>query len=686
MSFVFITPITLLSGSSLAHIPVVVLSIVSVLLILATGIGTFLFVNHKHNKQKDALRQELTDEITRLKKREEAAQVASRTKSNFLANMSHEVRTPLTAVLGLSELILETVLLDDETRSNLIKIFRSSETILSLINDILDISKIEADKLELNMSKYDLPSLLSDTTAQSLQYIGEKPIELILNITEDLPHYLIGDELRIKQILSNLLSNSFKFTKEGTVELGMRCHRSGDDLWMAAWVYDTGVGIRPEGMAKLFTLYGKMDDDYNDNKLNRRTEGTGLGLSISKRIAEMMDGTITVKSEYGKGSKFTVKLRQKYVDDTVIGPGVVESLKNFDDSLQQFESGKITRINLSYAKVLIVDDNYTNQYVAKGLMGLYGMEIDSAMGGQEAIDLIRDEKIKYDTIFMDHMMPGMDGIEATRIIREEINTPYAKEVPIIALTANAIEGHEEIFLNSGFQAFLAKPIDLARLDIILRKWVRDKDAEELLDDKTISILPSQGLIKQAESVEIPGLDVAKGIAHFGFSEDAYYRVLKSFTKNTRLLLDSLRDVTHDNLADYAVTVHGIKGSSRGILADKISDEAEALERAAIGEDLDFVTANNQRFIDLLSQLFSDIEKALAGKGAEGKPEKEKPDDALLSMLLKACRVFDIDEIDNIMAKIEFYNYTSDEGLCEWLSENLDQGKYKEVTERLCELV
>ena len=625
-------------------------------------------------------------DITHRKEMEEAAQAASRAKSNFLANMSHEMRTPLTAVLGLAELTLETVQLDDETRSNLIKIFRSGETILSLVNDILDISKIEADRLELNLSRYDLPSLLNDTITQSMLYIGEKPIELVLNIKEDLPNYLYGDELRIKQILCNLLSNSFKFTREGMVELGMQCQRDGDDVWMTAWVRDTGVGIRAEDMDKLFTLYGKMEEVNTDSRANRRTEGTGLGLSISKKIAEMMDGSITVESEYGKGSVFTVKLRQTYVSDTVIDSGVIESLKSFDYSLQRFESAKITRINLSYAKVLVVDDNPTNLDVAKGLMRLYGMTVDCVNGGQEAVDTIRNERSKYDAVFMDHMMPVIDGLEATRIIREEINTEYAKNVPIIALTANAIMGNEEMFLSKGFQAFIAKPIDLAQLDLVLRKFVRNKDAEALLENKIISVQTRQGMEKQMKYKDIPGLDVAKGIAHFGFSEDAYFMVLESFVKNTRLLLDSIREVGSDSLTDYAVIVHGIKGSSRGILADELGDEAEALENAAVRGDYDYVTANNQRFLDMTLRLFADIEDSLLNYDSKQKPVKDKPDSMLLSGFLKACNDFDIDEMDRVMTEMEFFEYTSDDGLTIWLRECLDQGKYKDIQERLSVLL
>jgi len=629
------------------------------------------------------------EEIAVLK---EAAEKHSKFKSDFLANMSHEMRTPLTAVLGLTELALGTEKFSDETYSNLIKVYRSGETLLNLINDILDISKIEADKLQLNPREYDVPSLLNDTITQSVLYIGEKPVELVLDIKEDLPNYLYGDELRIKQILNNLLSNAFKFTREGTVELGVRCERDhslnghGDSVWLTAWVRDTGIGIRPEDKNKLFTLYGQMEEEYNHSaaggSASRRTEGTGLGLAISKKVAEMMDGSITVESEYRKGSVFTVKVRQRYVSDAKIGQDLVESLKSFRYSIQKFENAKMMRLNMSYARVLIVDDNPTNLDVAKGLMSLYGLKIDCVSGGQHAIDAIRSEKVRYSAIFMDHMMPEMDGIEAVQIIREKIGTEYAKTVPIIALTANAIVGNEEMFLSKGFQAFISKPIDISRLDAVLRQWVRDKEAESLLPDQLINTGMRHGKEKQILCEDIPGLNIDKGIARFGFSEDAYFSVLRSYGSNTRPLLDVIKEVNRDNLDKYAIIVHGIRGSSYGIFALKAGEEAEALENAARAGDYDFVSANNQKFLETVFQLIANIEEALVKRGKESKPIKDKPDEALIARILDACKIFDIDEIDAAMAQMECYEYESDDGLAAWLRQNVDQGKYKSIIERL----
>ena len=278
------------------------------------------------------------------------------------------------------------------------------------------------------------------------------------------------------------------------------------------------------------------------------------------------------------------------------------------------------------------------------------------------------------------MMPEMDGIEAVRIIRNNIETEYAETIPIIALTANAIVGNEEMFLSKGFQAFISKPIDLARLDTVLRQWVRDKEAEALLSDQVINIETENK--RKIFLEDIPGLDMNKGIAHFGFNEEAYLNVLQSFVKNTRPLLDVVKGVNANNLDIYAVTVHGIKGSSRGILAENVGNKAEALEKAAIAGDYEFVEATNQRFLGITQQLLTDIEDAIQKTGRINKQSKDKPSDTLLSMLLSACESYDIDNIDAAMTEIEKYEYKEDDGLVQWLRENVDQGKYGLIINKL----
>ncbi|GHV33007.1 hypothetical protein FACS18949_05830 [Clostridia bacterium] len=393
------------------------------------------------------LRDEMTHELVRAR---EDAVAGAEAKSSFLANMSHEMRTPLNAVIGLTEVALSGGVMDEPTRENLEKVHGSGVTLLSLINDILDISKIEAGKFELMPSEYDTRGLISDTAALNIVRIGSKPVTFNLFADEDLPRRLFGDELRIKQIFSNLLSNAFKYTAEGHVDWRVSCERDEDGgVWLLSSVSDTGVGIRPKDMAGLFSEYNRVNA-----KSTRRVESTGLGLSICKSLVEMMGGTISVKSSYGEGSVFSVRIRQE------LAPG-----------LEREQSAELVRVKIPDARVLAVDDLQVNLDVARGLLELYGMQTDCVTSGPAAVELIQSGEVIYDAIFMDHMMPGMDGVEAVRLIRE-IGTDYAKNVPIIALTANAIAGSEDMFLKNGFQAFIPKPIDVARMDEVISRWVR----------------------------------------------------------------------------------------------------------------------------------------------------------------------------------------------------------------------
>ena len=628
-----------------------------------------------------------------------SAQKANSAKSDFLANMSHAMRTPLNAIIGLSGLILENNGLDEETAMNLENIYGAGLTLLHTVNDILDISKIEASMLDLVEVEYDVPSLINNTIMQNIMRIEDKPIELKLDINEEIFTRLRGDELRVEQMINNLLSNAIKYTNEGTVTLYVRCAREKDAVWVTVTVEDTGRGVRREDFDKLFEEYAQLDKESN-----RKIEGTGLGLPLTKKLSELMGGSISVESEYGKGSIFTFKILQGFVSETTISPEVVEKLKNFRYSDRYHSrNARIKRISLPYARVLVVDDNMTNLDVAKGLMKPYGMKIDCVCCGQKAIDAIRARSVKYNAIFMDHMMPGMDGITAASKIRE-IGTEYAKNIPIIALTANAIAGNAEMFLSKGFQAFLAKPIDVSHLDSIIQRHVRDKELEKSLSEQQLpannNLMLNQrdghdtrkiinrrsGIDRRKSKSQFAGLDINSGIERFGGDKEVYHSVLRSYVKNTRPLLESLQDVDSSKLADYAITVHGIKGSSRGILADMIGDSAENLEKAAKAGNFDYVEKHNQTFLDAAWKLIHDLEKMLSEINVENiKPTKEKPDKEKLSKLLDACRAYDMDGAEAIMAEIENYQYESDEGLTSWLRENVSLTNFKKIVDKLSDL-
>ena len=538
----------------------------------------------------------------------ETAERASASKSTFLANMSHEMRTPLNAIIGLSELTIGTDEVKGEVGVNLEKIYNSGLTLLGTINDLLDISKIEAGKFELIPVEYDIPSLINDTAALNSVRIGSKPIQFVLEVDENLPCRVLGDELRIKQILNNLLSNAFKYTKKGKVTWSITSERDGDQFFLVFKVVDTGTGIRTEDISVLFTEYYQFD-----SKANRKIEGTGLGLAIVRKMVQMMEGTITVESEYGQGSTFTVRILQRPLTDEVIGSTVAFNLVHMRYSQDKLtRNAKLVRIKLPYARVLVVDDVQTNLDVARGMLKPYEMQVDCVTSGQQAIDAVRDKKVRYNAIFMDHMMPEMDGIEATQHIRK-IGTEYAKTVPIIALTANAIVGNEEMFLQNGFQAFLSKPIDVMRLDVEIRRWLRDKSQEA----SPHIPLPNDDDSTSHDSWEIEGLDKARALMQFGDNEEVYLVILQSYAVNTPDLLDKIRTCTESQLSDYAIVVHGIKGTSYGICADTVGKRAEALEHAAKRGDFSFVSKHNAEFIKTAEELIDRINAILREIHAEG---------------------------------------------------------------------
>jgi len=596
-------------------------------LFMVLGIAGVVFISGKVARPLQMV-EEQNRALTELNKEVKAANEA---KSNFLANVSHEMRTPMNAIIGLSELMLGEDEVRGEIREKLSKMHVAGVTLLNIVNDLLDISKIESGRFELVPEVYDLPSFINDTVTLNIMRIAEKPINFKLSIDERLPCRLVGDDLRVKQVCNNLLSNAFKYTREGTVEWRLSCEREDDSVWMTCVVKDTGIGIKPEDINKLFSDYSQID-----TRSNRKIEGTGLGLALARRMAEMMDGAITVESEYGRGSTFTARFRQKFVTDEPIGSEVVDNLRSMNYSRDRLETrARFVRVQMPYARVLVVDDVPTNLDVARGMLKPYGIKVDCVSSGQEAIDLIRKGEVTYDAIFMDHMMPEMDGVEAVQIIRNEIGTEYAKNIPIIAMTANAIVGNEEMLMQNGFQAFIAKPVDIMLLDSIVRHWVRNKSMEkELAARQAEAEMTGQDFVpethfqqelerrsgedrRRGHDRRIPGLDLEECLERFGGDEEVMRDILDSYVRNTPAMLEKIRAVTREGLARYAVTVHGIKGSSRNICAEAIGKFAQALEHAAKTDDFAFVEANNDAFLRAVEGQIAQISCFLSGTEAPG---------------------------------------------------------------------
>jgi len=626
-------------------------------------------------------------DITRRKEMEEEVLAASKAKSSFLANMSHELRTPLNVVIGLTDLILEDENLDNHVTNSLMKISSAGSTLLSIVNDILDFSKIESGKLSISPVEYYTSSLLNDVITLVVTRLGEKPIKFHLNISDDLPSKLYGDDLRVKQIFTNLLTNAVKYTREGSIELKVRCTQDGDTVWMDVAVSDTGIGIRENDIKNLFIDYYQVSTNTN-----RNIEGTGLGLPITKRLVDMMDGKIIVESEFGKGSTFSLRLKQGIVKDAQpIGTDVADKLRNFCYAEnKRMVTKKLVRVNLNYARVLVVDDMQTNLDVAAGLLRKYKMQVDCLSSGPEAIERMRQGTPVYNAIFMDHMMPGMDGIEAADKIRA-LGTDYAKKIPIIALTANAIQGTEQLFYEHNFQAFISKPIDVVEMDTVIRKWVRENThlmpptpedvhvsggaaSSEIIDDEDDENI----------TINIQGVDSKKGLSLYAGETDVYLPLLRSYIKNTPNVLEKLRAVSAENLSDYVISVHGLKGTSAGIGAEAIRAAALELENLSRAGDLQSVLAKNGKLIADTEVIVANVKAWLDQYDAksEKKPRKNAPDTELLSRLRQNCESYNMSGIDEAMKELESFDYEEGADLVAWIKEKIEVSDIAEVAARL----
>ena len=607
----------------------------------------------------------------------------SEERSKFFARMSHEMRTPLNAVIGLSEMTMEDSSLSDNAVENIAKVCNAGTSLLNMVNDILDMSKLEKGKFNLVPAEYNFPAVINDTITQSVVYKGDKTIDFVVNIDENIPENIFGDDQRIKQILNNLLSNAFKYTKEGVIELNVYSEITGDNIMLFFSVRDSGIGIPANFIGDLFSDYARMEIEAN-----RKIAGTGLGLPITKTLIDMMGGEISVESEEGKGSCFKVKLPQKFVSAKTIGIDTANSLKNFHYGFgKQKIKSRFKRIKLTYANVLVVDDISTNLEVAKCMMEPYGMNIDCVLSGQAAINAVREEKVKYDIIFMDQMMPEMDGIEAVRIIREEIGTEYAKNVPIMAFTANALSGNREMFLSKGFNDFVTKPLEINRLDAIVHKWIRDEEQEKLIEENPVEINDRRSGDRRKTAdrrlLPIEGINVKKGLERFNGDRETFINVLKTFSTNTPILLDSMKDINADNIADYAVKVHGIKSSCRGISADETGAQAEMIEKLAKSGNIEQVKINHPLLAENILKLITNINNSMiSGNKKAEKLKRDKPYKEALEKLREACEACKAEDIDTAINEIECFEYTADNDLAIWLRSNIDQMNYQEIVQKL----
>jgi len=572
-------------------------------------------------------------DVTELVMAREQAIHANNAKSNFLAKMSHEIRTPMNAILGITEIQLQNKKIPDDIQEALEKINNSGYLLLGIINNILDMSKIESGKLELSLASYDVPSLINDTVHINVVLYDSKHLGLTIDVDENIPSKLLGDELRIKQIINNLLSNAFKYTDEGEISMSISAEYQEDPsmIELIFRIADTGQGMTAEQLDKLFDEFTRFNTE-----LNSKVEGTGLGMSITKQLVTIMGGKIDVESEPDKGSVFTVRLPQKIYDAEVLGKEMAERLKDYRNTnlIQMDKKTQIVCEYMPYGKVLIVDDVDTNLYVARGLMSPYGLSIETAKSGFEMIDKIKGGSV-YDIIFLDHFMPKMDGIEAAKIIREMGYTN-----PVIALTANAIMGQAEVFTKNGFDGFISKPIDIRELNLTLNKFVRDKYPEEAAEAMRLKASSdAQRTIKQLDPASDPGLRAI-------FARDAENVI----TRLKSILANKFRRT--DDITQYVIDVHSMKSACANMGEEETSAFARRLEIAGQAKDIQLIMSETPIFLEELRKV---VDK-LKPKEDESTPINFEDDLSFLSekmlTIKTACENYDDIKANSVLKELE----------------------------------
>lgn len=521
------------------------------------------------------------------KQKEEIEQI-SLSKSAFFANMSHEIRTPINTIIGLNEMTLRENI-SDEIAENSVNIQNASKMLLALINDILDWSKIESGRMEIVQRQYETGAMFSDLVNIIWIRAHEKNLEFKIDIAEDIPSMLYGDEVRIKQVLTNILTNAVKYTKKGSVTLSAQSeHIAPNMVRLKISVADTGMGIRKESMDDLFRSFKRVDEESN-----RHIEGTGLGLTISKQLLDMMGGKITVDSIYTKGSVFTVTLDQKIIDESPVGSmDYVLKRKSFNREKykQSFEAPD--------AKVLIVDDNEMNRMVASKLLRATKVQVDTAESGKECLELAKNKY--YNVIFMDHMMPEMDGIETLQKLRHQ-EDGLCQKTPVIALTANAMGGAEQLYQEKGFQGYLAKPINGALFEAMLVKYLPDDlieysvDAEELAEErKTIQLI--SGAKKKAISITTDCVcDLPKEWLEKFDIKSMYYYV---YTDAGRFC--DIKEIDSDNLLRYISVEGNTAHSSHASVVEYEKFFGDALEEAEEVIHISMASNSSQGYATALS--------------------------------------------------------------------------------------
>lgn len=723
--------------------------------VMLTALVFLLVFIRSMNKNEEELKQSVAE-----------ARQAEHYKSDFLANMSHEIRTPMNAIVGICELILRESGLSESVRENCFNIQTSGRSLLAIINDILDFSKIESGKLELIPDEFNIASTLNTVINMSEARRGNKKIDIIVKADPDIPRGIIGDEVRIRQVIVNLMTNAIKYTEKGSVTLTVSQSKQDYGINLLVSVADTGIGITEENIEKLFTSFRQVD-----TKKNRSVEGTGLGLAISKRLITQMGGFIGVKSEYGAGSVFRFVIPVKVTDErpfiTIKEPQNIHAVGYFGENKQndrynkhfsemgeqlhvdfrcvnstdelkmQANSGNIThffagkeeyinnadlfgeiagkskvfviqermdavnlpdnikciykpfyaislasalnnenivlnlnerrgsdiRFSAPKARVLIVDDNAINLKVAVGLMQPYHMQLMTAESGPAAINMLRSKDI--DIVFMDHMMPEMDGIEATKMIRN-MEGEYYKKLPIIALTANAVNGVREMFIQEGLNDFLAKPIELSALDRVLRYYL----PKEYIQAPAVTVYSGNDRRQSCNKSNYEGsamFDPDKGLMYTGGNADAYREILEMYAKKgpeKKKYIDELFE--KKDWKNYIIEVHALKSTSLSIGAVKLSELAKELEAAGKAKSYGTIEKKNIILSDMYGEIIDIVNDYLGESGTTDNDADEEITELTeisaeklseyVGRAKEACGGFDGEAMAAIAEEVSEYSY------------------------------
>jgi len=511
---------------------------------------------------------------------------ANRTKSEFLANMSHEIRTPINAIIG-----MDTMIMRESGEANIRNYARdihsAGKTLLSLINDILDFSKIESGKLELVLGDYALSSLINGIVNMIAPKAKSKKLELEVNVNPDIPDGLYGDEVRIEQIIINILNNAVKYTEKGKVTFNVDYAASKvGSIKLKVSISDTGIGIRQEDIDKLFSPYERIEEQRN-----KKIEGTGLGMSITKNLLEKMGSRLEVSSVYGEGSTFSFEIEQPVVRNEKIG--------DYRDRAEERDiiNNNVEKFHAPEAKLLIVDDVEMNLIVAKNLLKRIEVQIDTAGSGEEAIELAKENA--YDIIFLDSMMPVMNGEETMQNIRKQCEINF--ETPIIVLTAHAVKGAREEYLSLGYTNYLSKPLDGAKLEAMIQSYLPDEKiilVDEGREKETVSLGNNASDDKSDDKSKelmliskIEGIDSEKGVETAG-GEDAYILICHNFYDTAKMRIEMIREAYgKEDYDNYTIQVHALKSSARLIGAFELSEEALELETAGRESNVDLIKNN-----------------------------------------------------------------------------------------------